>query len=82
MTVAHLSLRNGALSVMDRAGEKPVTLPLPVAFTVEDLSTRAPGQDNNRYELHVQVPMAVPWIGTAGLSRTRRDVWRRPDNHP
>lgn len=70
LTVAHLSLSNGAVSFIDGAGEKPVVLTLPVAFTVEDLSTRAPGQGDNRYELHVQGPDGgtLDWSGRFELS--------------
>lgn len=70
LTVAHLSLSNGELSVIDGAGEKPVTVTLPVAFTVEDLTTRAPDQGDNRYELHVQGPDGgtLDWDGRFELS--------------
>ena len=70
LTVAHLSLSNGALRFTDAAGEEPVTLSLPVAFTVEDLTTRAPEQRDNRYELHIEGPDGgtLDWDGRFELA--------------
>lgn len=70
LTVAHLSLSNGALRFTDATGEEPVTLSLPVAFTVEDFTTRAPEQRDNRYELHIEGPDGgtLDWDGRFELA--------------
>ncbi|MBL7249547.1 DUF748 domain-containing protein [Alloalcanivorax marinus] len=55
-TVSHLSLSNGGVDLIDAAGEEPVTLALPMAFTIDDLTTRGVGEDDNRYQLRVEGP--------------------------
>lgn len=55
-TVEHLRLSGGGLDLIDAAGDAPVTLTLPVAFTIDDLTTRGVGEDDNRYQLRVEGP--------------------------
>tara|TARA_R110001606_G_scaffold74778_2_gene173233 strand:- start:7073 stop:9991 length:2919 start_codon:yes stop_codon:yes gene_type:complete len=70
LTVAYLSLSNGEISVTDAVGEEPVNLKLPVAFTVEDLTTLAPEQGDNRYVLHIEGPDGgtLDWDGRFSLA--------------
>tara|TARA_A100001391_G_scaffold147541_7_gene105036 strand:- start:7342 stop:10230 length:2889 start_codon:yes stop_codon:yes gene_type:complete len=55
-TVGHLSVDDGGLDLIDAAGEQVVTVSLPLAFVVEDLTTRGVNKDDNRYKLHVEGP--------------------------
>ncbi|MFP1684039.1 DUF748 domain-containing protein [Alloalcanivorax sp. C16-1] len=55
-TVSHLSVEDGSVDLIDAAAEEPLTLTLPVAFVVEDLTTRGVDKDDNRYKLHVEGP--------------------------
>lgn len=56
ITVDHLSLSQGDFRFTDAAGKKPVTLTLPVAFTVDHFTTRTPGDHDNHYVVHIKGP--------------------------
>lgn len=64
-TIGHLSLTQGNFRFTDAAGDKPVTLTLPVAFKVDDFTTRTPDKHDNRYVLHIKGPDggSLDWDG-------------------
>ena len=64
-TVGHFSVEDGSVDLIDAAAEEPLTLTLPVAFVVEDLTTRGVDEDDNRYQLHVEGPDggSLDWDG-------------------
>ena len=81
-TVGHLSLSNGSLDLIDAAGEEPVTLALPMAFTIAGLTTRGVGEDDNRYQLRVEGPDGgtLDWDGRFHFAPFSVDGRLRMDN--
>ena len=55
-TISHLRLSEGRVTVKDASGSEPSSLTLPVAFSIEDLTTRGVGEQDNLYEMHVEGP--------------------------
>lgn len=69
LTVDVLQLTAGQVRFIDATGEEPVTLTLPVEFKVEDLTTRTPEQEDNRYALNIEGPDGgtLEWSGRFNL---------------
>ncbi|HEX5678157.1 MAG TPA: DUF748 domain-containing protein [Alcanivorax sp.] len=55
-TISHLRLSEGRVTLSDASGSEPSSLTLPVAFSIEDLTTRGVGEEDNLYEMHVEGP--------------------------
>ena len=55
-TISNLRLSEGRVTVNDASGSEPSCLTLPVAFSIEDLTTRGVGEEDNLYEMHVEGP--------------------------
>lgn len=55
-TISHLSLSAGRVTLNDVSGSEPSSLTLPVAFSIDDLTTRGVGEEDNLYEMHVEGP--------------------------
>jgi len=55
-TISHLSLSEGRITLNDASGSEPSSLTLPVAFTIDDLTTRGVGEEDNLYQMHVEGP--------------------------
>ncbi|WP_133493289.1 DUF748 domain-containing protein [Alcanivorax sp. 24] len=75
LTVDVLQLTAGRVRFIDATGEEPVTLTLPVEFKVEDLTTRAPEQEDNRYALNIEGPDGgtLEWSGRFNLQPLSTD---------
>ncbi|KGD66465.1 hypothetical protein Y5S_00132 [Alcanivorax nanhaiticus] len=65
IAVGELALTNGDLRYTEAAGKKPHELVLPIAFTVNNFSTVAKGQDQNDYAIRLEGPDggAFDWAG-------------------
>ena len=55
-TISHLRLSEGRVTLNDASGSEPSSLSLPVAFSIDDLTTRGVGEEDNLYEMHVEGP--------------------------
>tara|TARA_R100000963_G_scaffold13998_2_gene10046 strand:+ start:1483 stop:4365 length:2883 start_codon:yes stop_codon:yes gene_type:complete len=55
-TISHLRLSEGRVTLNDVSGSEPSSLTLPVAFSIEDLTTRGVGEEDNLYQMHVEGP--------------------------
>ena len=55
-TISHLRLSEGRVTLNDVSGSESSYLTLPVAFSIEDLTTRGVGEEDNLYQMHVEGP--------------------------
>ncbi len=55
-TISHLRLSESRITVNDASGSEPSSLTLPVAFAIEDLTTRGVDEEDNVYRMHVEGP--------------------------
>lgn len=65
-TISHLRLSEGSVTLNDASGSEPSSLTLPVAFSIEDLTTRGVGEEDNLYQMHVEGPDGgtLDWQGS------------------